>query len=79
MTQDKEISTIRLTVPNERNQLDDLYLGTSLDEAQLLLRLMRLFHPLQENLQLSCSFIRDLIKSKEIIWQNLTKSKGKNH
>lgn len=68
MTQDKDISTIRLTVPNERNQLDDLYLGTSLDETQLLLRLMRLLHPLQESLQLSCSFIRDL-----------TKSKGKNH
>jgi len=36
---------------------------------------LRLFHPLQENLQLSCSFIRDLTKSKEIIRRNLTKSK----
>ncbi len=61
---DPDISTIRLTVTNERNQLDDLYLGTSLGETQLLLRLMRLFHPLQESLQLSCSFIRDLTKSK---------------
>ncbi|MBQ1737096.1 MAG: hypothetical protein II040_02535, partial [Muribaculaceae bacterium] len=38
----------------------------------------RLFHPFQESLQLSCSFIRDLIKSKEIIRRNLTKSKGKS-